>query len=212
MIMDAKRAGLVALVEAYKARVGSKPLPGDDVLLGNVLQQIGNSYGAESLAALLDEVPGSVQLRPSELIGLLQKTLEAEELLARLKVAEDEANEAWKGIYEAHRIMKDARNGTPGKRQSMALKHLGLLHEPKGKGRLNPKYKEAADHYFLLRVGGHYLVNGELTCVEKHSHEQAMKAVSDRFCYSLETLERMWKKHKINVRYDAPVFDDPPDV
>ena len=212
MSMDAKRAGLVALVEAYKVRVRGATLPSDDVLLGSVLQQIGYPHGAESLAATLDDVPGSVQLKPSELIDLLQKAFEVDSLKQRLKASEAEADEALKGIYDAHRIMKDARHGTPGERQSMALKRLGLLRGPKGKGRLNPKYQEAADHYFFLRTGGHTFVSGQLTRIEKLSHEQAIKVVSDKACLSWETLVRMWKKNKIDVCFNAPIFDDPPEA
>lgn len=206
----AAHAGFMALVEAYKLRMAGAPhMPSDEQLLSYLVDAVRGANGTQSsLPLALDEVPGVVQLPPSVLMALLRAVLDGQATKQQLEVAEAEANDAWGGICEASLIMSNPRLGSPAQRQAMALKRLGLVREPHGKGRSNPRYGEAADRYYQLRTGGHHHVNGELINANKMTHDEAVSVICDEFRIDWETLVRTWNRYGIEVSTKAQAYDE----
>lgn len=208
----AAHAGFMALVEAYKLRMAGAPhMPSDEQLLSYMVDAVRGANGTtSSLPLALDEVPGFVQLPPSVLMALLRAVLDGHHAKQQLEVAEAEANEAWGGVGDASHIMSNPRLGSPAQRQAMALKRLGLIRDPHGKGRINPRYGEAAERYYQLRTGGCHNVDGALIKVNKMTHEEAVSVICDEFRIDWETLVRTWNRYGIEVSTKAQAYDEEP--
>ncbi|MCB8747716.1 hypothetical protein LHU53_12455 [Rhodoferax sp. U2-2l] len=217
MRQEAIKAALVALVGVYKVRYSEAPsMPEDDVLIRYFLQQIGGSLGAETLGLTLDDIGGECQIKPSLLIDLVKTALDEDGLKDRLSQSKKEADEAWKRLASARRLLKKRpAKGTPEyrlygtahKRHSAALYELGLIGEAHGAERDDQKHNDAAERYYDLRTGGYTHQNGVLVKIEPHGHDAAVDIVMDEFALNdWASLERAWRKKGIAVSYEAEVF------
>lgn len=206
----AAHVGFMALVEAYKLRMTGAPhMPSDEQLLSYLVHAVRGANGTpSSLSMALDEVPGLVQLPPSVLMALLREVLDGQATKQQVEVAEAEANEAWGGIGEASHIMSNPRLGSPAQRQALALKRLGIIRDPHGKGRINPRYREAAERYYQLRTGGCHIVDGELISANRMTHDEAVSVICDEFRIEWETLVRTWNRYGIEVSTKAQAYDE----
>lgn len=208
--MNVTELSLLALVEAYRARVAPAADADDDAEIARfLLQEINNPNGAESLSSSLDDKPGVVSIAPSLLIALFRSALQAQSLDRLLANSTREADEAWLRIDDAHRIMSSKANGSTGERQSKALKRIGLGRQPRNKGGVKPLYRQAADLYFNIRsggLGGLVTIDGVLQQIGPHSHDEAVAIVEKLARISWSDLNRAWKRHGIQVRTRAQVF------
>lgn len=212
--MSAIDAGLLALVRAYRLRFADAPgLPSEAELIEPILQQLLSAH-SESFFSTLDELPGAVSIKPSELAELLRMAIGADECKRSLANSEQEADTAFGLWTSAKRILSDPQFGkTRARRYSRALYELGLVAEKNGEGRIDPTPRRAAELYFLLRTGGHTHENGCLVEVDPCSHDDAVQAVMSRLDISdWDSLERAWRRieektgRPVHPRYNAEVY------
>lgn len=208
-----QKTAIKALVAAYKKRHSEYELQNEEVLTRYVLQEVNNPHGAKNLSAILDDSPGFVQLKPSEIIELLQMSMQADALLVQLKNSQSEADGMIKLWNGAKQVLDGKRGGGNRKdRYADALYQLGLTGEQNGEGRTKNAHIEAAELYFLLRTGGHIVKNGKLQLIEARSHADAVQLVEQEFKTEWESLERAWSRIKqktgktIRPSYQAEVY------
>lgn len=199
---DAVNAALLVLGAALVER---HPDPNPAAGAQFVLQQL-RAGQVEAIPGLADR---TLSIRADVLLALVGEAMRVPVLEEQLRQCEA-SSAGWLGLWNsARKIMK--KPGKPhDKRTRLALFELGLIGEESGQGKSRVDHRGIADHYFLLRKGGHYWSDvGTLDRIEPHGHDAAVQMIEKRYSIDWDTLVRGCARKGIAIKTKAEVFPIP---
>jgi hypothetical protein len=201
----AVNAALLAIASAFLA---GKPGQGKwthesvDLRAGYILRELINKQALESLAAEIEDRAEDVSLPVGVVVRLMLDAMKVpwlEQDHASLLGYEKQVRERFRSV---RRIMKDRTLGHD-RRMRKALFELGVIGEDGGAGADRVDHRHIANHYFALRTGGSLWEGKKLA---PHSHDAAVQVIETRYGIPWDSLQRAWRRKRIEVRTEAVVF------